>query len=202
MVPPLLLDIQPHHYVLDACASPGSKTAQIMELMHENTRNPEGLLVANDLDNTRCYLLVHQTLNRLPTSNCIVINHDASLLPAPLGNDGKPRLFDRILCDVICSGDGTLRKNPELWKNWTPTRALHIHKVQQNIARRCLELLEVGGLMAYSTCSLNPIEDEAVLCHMLQTFRGAIELVDVSHEMPELKRSPGLSHWKVLFMMD
>jgi 16S rRNA C967 or C1407 C5-methylase (RsmB/RsmF family) len=51
--------------------------------------------------------------------------------------------------------------------------------------------------MAYSTCSLNPIEDEAILAYLLRTYKGAIELVDVSAQMPELKRHPGLSTWKV-----
>ena len=70
-------------------------------------------------------------------------------------------------------------------------------QLQQSIARRCLELLQVGGLMAYSTCSLNPIEDEAIVAHMLRTYSGCLELVDVSAELPALKRSPGISKWKV-----
>lgn len=54
--------------------------------------------------------------------------------------------------------------------------------------------------MAYSTCSLNPIEDEAVLAHLLRKYKGCIELVNVSGELPKLKRSPGLSTWKVLLI--
>uniref|UniRef100_A0A915EQ75 tRNA (cytosine(34)-C(5))-methyltransferase n=1 Tax=Ditylenchus dipsaci TaxID=166011 RepID=A0A915EQ75_9BILA len=196
MVPPLLLDIQSHHLVLDACAAPGSKTMQIIELMHQNNPNPEGLVVANDLDYSRCYLLVHQTLKRMPTANCVVINQDASMIPAILDAEKKPILFDRILCDVIA--DGTFRKNPELWASWDPQKGLNLHKIQQHIARRCLQLLAVGGLMVYSTCSLNPMEDEAVLAYMLRTFKGCLELVDVSDKLPSLKRSPGLSTWKVI----
>ncbi|CAD5206680.1 unnamed protein product [Bursaphelenchus okinawaensis] len=197
MVPPLLLDVQPEHLILDACASPGSKTTQIIELMHKDNPNPSGLLVANDINNQRCYLLVHQTLKRLPTANCVVVNQDASEMPAIINEKDEPILYDRILCDVICSGDGTFRKNLELWNSWNPQKGLNLHKIQQNIARRCLELLKVGGLMVYSTCSLNPIEDEAVVAHMLKTYEGAFELVDVSDKLPGLKRSPGLSTWKV-----
>lgn len=51
--------------------------------------------------------------------------------------------------------------------------------------------------MVYSTCSLNPIEDEAVVAHMLRTFKGCVELVDVSDKLPSLIRSPGHSTWKV-----
>lgn len=75
---------------------------------------------------------------------------------------------------------------------------MNLHKLQRLISNRCLECLNVGGLMAYSTCSLNPLEDEAVLAHLLRTHKGTIELVDVSDKMPELKRSPGLSTWKVI----
>ena len=62
MIPPLLLDVKPHHRVMDLCAAPGSKTSQIIEQLHGDTGFgiPEGFVVANDADNKRCYLLVHQ----------------------------------------------------------------------------------------------------------------------------------------------
>ena len=61
MVPPLMLDVQPHHRVLDLCAAPGSKTFQLLEMMHaDGSEMPKGTVVANDLDYERCMLLVHQ----------------------------------------------------------------------------------------------------------------------------------------------
>ncbi|KAL3110235.1 hypothetical protein niasHT_015838 [Heterodera trifolii] len=197
MVPPLLLDVQPHHRVLDACAAPGSKTMQIIELMHEHCPNPEGFVLANDSDYKRCYLLVRQTLKRMPTANVAVVSHDASQLPALLDANDRPMLFDRILCDLICSGDGTLRKNPELWRSWDPLKSVNLHKLQLQIARRCLELLANDGLMVYSTCSLNPLEDEAVIAQLLRKSNGTAELVDISDRLKELKRMPGISEWKV-----
>uniref|UniRef100_F1KYX9 tRNA (cytosine(34)-C(5))-methyltransferase n=1 Tax=Ascaris suum TaxID=6253 RepID=F1KYX9_ASCSU len=172
---------------------------QIIEMMHEDSDTPSGLVVANDVDNSRCYLLVRQALKRMPTSNCVVINEDAAFMPTFILNKDAPErvLFDRILCDVICSGDGTFRKNPEMWRSWSPQKAIGLHKLQANIARRCLQLLAVDGLMVYSTCSLNPIEDEAVIAEMLRFGNGSIELVDVSDRLPQLKRSPGVSSWKV-----
>ncbi|CAK5121468.1 unnamed protein product [Meloidogyne enterolobii] len=143
MIPPLFLDIKPHHLVLDACAAPGSKTAQIIELMHVSSPNPSGMVVANDIDYKRCYLLVHQTLKRMPTAG------------------------------------------------------IHLHKLQLQIARRCFELLKPGGLMCYSTCSLNPLEDEAVIAQLLRHFNKEIELVDISGKILDLKRTKGISHWKV-----
>ena len=118
-------------------------------------------------------------------------------MPAIMDDCQKPIPFDRVLCDVICSGDGTFRKNPEMWKQWTPLKGVSLHTLQKNIAKRCLELLAVGGLMCYSTCSLNPIEDEAVVAYLLRTFNGQIELVDVADQLPQLIRFPGISHWKV-----
>ncbi|VDN50185.1 unnamed protein product [Dracunculus medinensis] len=202
MIPPLLLNIKPHHNVLDMCAAPGSKTMQIVEIMHDlcdSKTSPEGIIVANDVDNTRCYLLVRQVLKRMPVSNCIVINEDAAHLPDMFLNEepSDPLLFDRILCDVMCSGDGTFRKNIDLWSSWKPQNALGLHKLQINISRRALQLLAVNGIMVYSTCSLNPLEDEAVVASLLRYGEGAVELIDVSNNLLALKRSPGVSQWKV-----
>ena len=71
--------------------------------------------------------------------------------------------YDRIVCDVPCSGDGTIRKNPNVWNDWSPARGNARHMIQFNIAERGVELLEVGGIMAYSSCAINPIENEAVI---------------------------------------
>lgn len=83
MVPPLLMDIQPHQRVLDMCAAPGSKTGQIVEAIHANDKlneMPTGLVVANDADYKRSQLLVHQ-LKRLQSPCFMATNHDASHFP-------------------------------------------------------------------------------------------------------------------------
>ena len=71
--------------------------------------------------------------------------------------------YDCIICDVPCSGDGTIRKNPTVWKNWTPATGNARHAIQFNIAERGIELLDVNGVMVYSSCAINPIENEAVI---------------------------------------
>uniref|UniRef100_A0A0N5A7A0 tRNA (cytosine(34)-C(5))-methyltransferase n=1 Tax=Parastrongyloides trichosuri TaxID=131310 RepID=A0A0N5A7A0_PARTI len=197
MIPPMLMDIESTHNILDMCAAPGSKTQQIIEKLHIDCDNPTGIVVANDADYQRCHLLVHQTLKRMPSACTVVINEDASVMPKMIDENGDTLLFDRVLCDVICSGDGTFRKNLGMWKDWGPIKGIALHKLQVSIARRGIELLKEGGLMVYSTCSLNPIEDEAVLSHLLQVFDGTIELVDVSDKLVGLKRTPGISKWKV-----
>ncbi|KAG7325814.1 hypothetical protein KOW79_010739 [Hemibagrus wyckioides] len=202
MIPPLLLKIEPHHKILDMCAAPGSKTAQLIEMLHSdmNVPFPEGFVIANDVDNKRCYLLVHQA-KRLNSPCIMVVNHDASCIPRlQVENNGKKDIlfYDRVLCDVPCSGDGTMRKNIDVWKKWTTSNSLHLHGLQLRIAVRGVEQLAVGGRMVYSTCSLNPIEDEAVIASLLEKSEGALELADASADLPGLKYMPGITSWKVM----
>lgn len=121
MIPPLFLDVRPHHCVVDLCAAPGSKTSQLIEAMDP----PTGLLIANDADHKRAHLLVHQS-SRLPSPGLLVTNLDASVFPALKYKD-RPLRFDRILADVPCSGDGTLRKNVGIWNNWSPMEGNGLH---------------------------------------------------------------------------
>lgn len=83
----------------------------------------------------------------------------------------------RVLCDVPCSGDGTLRKLPDLWRRWNAGAAQPLHRLQVEIAWRGLQILSPGGRMVYSTCSFNPLENEAVVAEMLRRGDGRVELV-------------------------
>nr|XP_046272886.1 RNA cytosine C(5)-methyltransferase NSUN2 [Scatophagus argus] len=202
MIPPLLLKIESHHKILDMCAAPGSKTAQLIEMLHADmdVPFPEGFVIANDVDNKRCYLLVHQA-KRLNSPCIMVVNHDASCIPTLMINSNSKKdilFYDRILCDVPCSGDGTMRKNIDVWKKWTTSNSLHLHGLQLRIAVRGVEQLAVGGRMVYSTCSLNPIEDEAVIAALLEKSEGALELADSSADLPGLKWMPGVTSWKLM----
>ncbi|KAG6840999.1 hypothetical protein C0991_002779 [Blastosporella zonata] len=208
MLPPLFLEVEPHHKVMDMCAAPGSKTAQLLEALHAqdsvtSTSIPSGLLVANDSDHKRTHLLIHQSA-RLPSPALIVTNLDASIYPvmkiaAPPGPSGEKRtqqlLFDRILCDVPCSGDGTMRKNMGIWKNWQPMDGNGLHGLQVRILQRAMKLLKPNGRIVYSTCSLNPVENEAVLAAALKV-NPDFYLVDVSEKLPALIRRPGLTSWR------
>ncbi|KAK4417055.1 RNA cytosine-C(5)-methyltransferase NSUN2 [Sesamum alatum] len=214
MVPPLFLDVCPDHFVLDMCAAPGSKTFQLLEMIYKLTEPgtlPSGMVIANDLDVQRCNLLIHQT-KRMCTANLIVTNHEAQHFPSchlhrnqhgdsQIGNIREPSIrqlqFDRVLCDVPCSGDGTLRKAPDIWRKWNSGNGNGLHGLQVQIAMRGLALLKVGGRMVYSTCSMNPVENEAVVAEVLRRCGESIELVDVSTELPHLARRPGLKKWKV-----
>ncbi|OIR56874.1 MAG: tRNA m(5)C methyltransferase NCL1, partial [Amphiamblys sp. WSBS2006] len=111
MIPVELLDIHPDHRVLDMCAAPGSKTFQILEKIHAGSPEtpPRGMLVANEIDGARCHLL-HHTAKKMRSTALLVTQNDARNYPSVWG-EGKI-LFDRVLCDVPCSSDGTLRKTP------------------------------------------------------------------------------------------
>lgn len=200
MIPPLVLDVKPWHKVLDMCAAPGSKTAQLIELIHadENVTHPEGFVIANDVDNTRCYMLVHQA-KRLNSPNILITNHDSSVMPnfKITNADGSKGIlkFDRILADVPCTGDGTMRKNPDIWGKWNPANGNNLHGIQYRIAKRGLEMLAIGGKMVYSTCSLNPMENESVLHRILQDTGDSVRILDGREFVPGLECNPGVKYW-------
>ncbi|EGZ26651.1 hypothetical protein PHYSODRAFT_551899 [Phytophthora sojae] len=200
MVPALLLDVHPHHRVLDMCAAPGSKTAQIMEALVSGTSEAGGFVVANDANEKRGYLLVHQ-LQRLGLDNFVVTCHEGQDFPGMYDNSTLQRtnVFDRVLCDVPCSGDGTIRKNRNLWGRWAPGSALTLHPTQIDLGLRAAALLRDGGdsSMTYSTCSLNPVENEAVVAELLRRADGALELMDCSKMLPGLITRPGVTSWNV-----
>lgn len=197
MIPPLLMDIKSHHAVLDMCAAPGSKTAQLVEALHANEGEPTGFVLANDSDYKRSHMLVHQ-VKRLNSPNFVVVNHDAQLFPR-IKFDGAAEFlkFDRILCDVPCSGDGTMRKNVNVWKDFTVGNAIGLHPLQVNILNRGLQLLKKGGKLVYATCSLSPVENEAVIASALRKWGKQIRVVNCDNELPGLIRRQGISNWKV-----
>jgi len=163
MIPALLLDVKPDHRVLDMCAAPGSKTSQIIESLGTNTSST-GFVVANDINEKRAYMLAHQT-KRVGLNAAVISCHNGQMFPGLYDNDGKMQscdMFDRVLCDVPCTGDGTIRKNANIWKTWHVGDALTLHSLQLDLGLRAAALLKVGGYMVYSTCSFNPIENEAV----------------------------------------
>lgn len=242
MVPPLFMDIKPGMTVLDLCAAPGSKSAQLIEMLHggeearvrrvikkirdeigepmspggmeteaeEDQADNEddyaddgrstGLLIANDKEWRRAQMLVHQT-KRLNSPNIVVTNHDATIFPsikAP-GSSRTYLKFDRILADVPCSGDGTVRKNPGIWRDWTPGNGLGLHSTQVKILVRALQMLKAGGRCVFSTCSLNPIENESVVAEAVRRCGGSerVKILPTSEALPGLQRRAGLRSWPV-----
>jgi tRNA (cytosine34-C5)-methyltransferase len=217
MLPACLLDVQPGEHVLDMCAAPGSKTTQLVEGLGMQLPGAPagdagtssaglvadacGVVVANDADSTRCHTLIHRTARLgLRTSALVVTQHRAQCMPGWPSRDPHAG-FDKIVCDVPCTGDGTARKHPEVFHRWEVANGLRQHGMQLRIAMRGVALLRVGGTMCYSTCSLNPIENEAVVAEVLWRCSGAVEVVPGADRVAcELTRAaaPGMPSWRVL----
>ena len=179
----------------------------MLEALHDtsdvtsNDASQRGIVVGNDADSRRCATLTHQA-QRMRSPALVVTNHEAQNFPTildsdPTSDDGQ-YMWDRILCDVPCSGDGTVRKCPDIWGRWNQNNGNGLHLLQLKIALRAAELLKVGGRMVYSTCTFNPIEDEAVVADLLRRTHGGLRLVDVSATLSGLKFQPGMSTWKVM----
>jgi 16S rRNA C967 or C1407 C5-methylase (RsmB/RsmF family) len=196
MIPVCLVNVLENQMIIDFCAAPGSKTLQILEIMYNQAQIknqfPSGLLISNELDVKRATMLIHLVQNH-PTTNLVVTNTAAESFPS-----NKHIFPDVIFCDVPCSGDGTLRKNKGLRKRWKPDYGYNDHTVQIKILENAVRLAKLGGYIVYSTCSLNPIENEAVVCHILEKFKNQLELVEIKDKiMLSLKFSEGMTRWKV-----
>jgi 16S rRNA C967 or C1407 C5-methylase (RsmB/RsmF family) len=189
MIPPVVLAPNGGDLVLDMCAAPGSKTGQLLE---ELSNEQDGCLVANDASSSRAFMLVHQLKRIMDVNPSVLITCcDAQFFPSVTQ-------FDRVLADVPCSGDGTSRKNIGIWKSWAQTGALGLHKLQFDIAwKGAANLTKVGGYLCYSTCSHNPLENEAVVAELLRKSEGSLELVE--HKLEGFRTRPGWSDWKVFF---
>ena len=96
------------------------------------------------------------------------------------------------------TGDGTFRKYRDKWRHWRPHQGRQLHSLQVQIALRGLAVLKVGGLLSYSTCSLNPMEDESVVAEVLRRAAGQVEVLDVCGRLGGLATQEGMPSWQVL----
>lgn len=182
MMSVIALDPKPYEFVLDLCASPGSKTTQIAAKM-QNT----GTLVANDIKIDRIAILA-SNLERAGVSNAIITKNDSVSLCQRLQKEGMK--FDRILLDAPCSGEGTLRSSPKTFQMWNPKVVNNLSRQQKKMIAFALKCLKVGGTLVYSTCTHAPEEDESVLDFASKNFPVKIEQVTLP-----LKCRPGVTSW-------
>jgi 16S rRNA (cytosine967-C5)-methyltransferase len=136
-----LLDLEPGQTFLDLCAAPGNKTAQALE---------------SGVRAIACDLHLHR-LSRLRELGIPLLALNGTQ-PLPFG-----RRFDRILVDAPCSGTGTLARNPEIKWRLRPSDLSELHQRQVALLRNALQVLNPGGILVYSTCSLEAEENEAVV---------------------------------------
>ncbi|MBI2550373.1 RsmB/NOP family class I SAM-dependent RNA methyltransferase [Candidatus Woesearchaeota archaeon] len=164
MIPAVVLNPQPGEIVLDMCASPGSKTTQMAAMM-ENS----GIVVANDISGDRMKPL-GINLQRVGAMN-VAENFGRGQQLHRLGTK-----FDRILVDAPCSGTGTLRKSPDTLRIWNPLMVRRLSNQQKSLIDTAFSLLKSGGTMVYSTCSVEPEENEGVIDWLLQKYPAAAEI--------------------------
>ena len=181
MLPIKLLDVQPHHTVLDMCAAPGNKTAQIAVAMQN-----KGTVIANDRNVGRLKAS-RQIFNRLGLVNITMFSQDASNLPNSFGQ------FDRILADVPCTCEGTCRKTPHVMTRVSVSGSEKMARVQKAILRKAVKLCKPGGKILYSTCTFAPEENEAVLQEILDTMPDYVRILPA--KVDGFVTAPGLSEW-------
>ncbi|MDR9401880.1 MAG: NOL1/NOP2/sun family putative RNA methylase, partial [Halothece sp. Uz-M2-17] len=174
-----ILDPQPDEHILDLCAAPGGKTVQIATHLQGT-----GIVVANEAQISRLSQL-RGMLDRMGVSNVVMTNYDGSSIPL------QNHSFDRVLVDVPCSGEGTLRKGKMTRQQHRLRYSEKIAVTQKKLLHRALQLVKPNGIIVYSTCTFAPEENEAVINAVLGE-RGRLE----SAEIPYLKGMPGRQQWQ------
>lgn len=145
--------------VLDVAAAPGSKTTQIAAAMQN-----QGALVANEYSASRIKGL-YSNIQRCGVRNVALTNFDGRVFGGWL-----PEQFDAILLDAPCSGEGTIRKDPDAMNNWSRESVLNIAETQKDLIESAFHALKPGGVLVYSTCTLNLEENQQVCHHLKDTF--------------------------------
>ncbi len=183
MIPSELINPLPGERILDSCAAPGSKATQLAELA-----NDDAAIIANEPNKGRMNMLATNR-SRLGLRSIAITQHDARSFPR-IPRPG----FDAVLADVPCSGTGTIRKNKGLWWKWKPSISKSLHNLQLKIASRCALLLKPGGRMIYSTCSIDPLENEIIVTKLLEKYEWLeLEKIDVSSKLPGIVHDSGIS---------
>ncbi|HEX8313269.1 MAG TPA: 16S rRNA (cytosine(967)-C(5))-methyltransferase RsmB [Chthoniobacteraceae bacterium] len=168
-----LLDPQPGETVLDACAAPGGKTTYIAELMENR-----GRIIACDLYESRLDRL-RENVQRLGATIVEPIQHDCMKATPPAGVER----FDRILVDAPCSNTGVIRRRVDVRWRLTDEDFLRMPAQQLALLRRAAALLKPGGTLVYSTCSLEPEENDRVAEKLASTI-PSLELVESRRTLP------------------
>lgn len=174
MLPPVVLNPRPEEFVLDLCAAPGSKTTQMAAMM-ENT----GMLIANDVDVGRVKPL-GLNLQRCGVANALIVGKANKKLPE--------EYFDKVLVDAPCSGTGTIRRSLKTLMMWSPNLVKKLNRVQRKLAQQGFDKVKPGGVLVYSTCTLEPEENEGVVSALLEHNPNA----SVEEITLDITRSPAI----------
>ncbi|QMI05460.1 16S rRNA (cytosine(1407)-C(5))-methyltransferase RsmF [Citrobacter sp. RHB25-C09] len=164
--------------IMDVAAAPGSKTTQIAARMGNR-----GAILANEYSASRVKVL-HANISRCGISNVALTHFDGRVFGAAL-----PEMFDAILLDAPCSGEGVVRKDPDALKNWSVESNLEIAATQRELINSAFHALRPGGTLVYSTCTLNREENEDVLAWLKATYADAVEFLPLGDLFPDAKQA-------------
>jgi len=181
MLPPELLAPKAGEIVLDMASAPGSKTTQISALM-----NNDGLILANELEAGRIKAL-SSNIERLGAANILITKKDGQAI-----SEYFPNFFDRILIDAPCSGEGTIRKDPDALLRWNDKRVETMANLQCRLIEHAFRALKPGGLLVYSTCTLSPEENEDVIYALLDGYENNAELIKLQY--PKSKSNESITN--------
>jgi 16S rRNA (cytosine1407-C5)-methyltransferase len=164
--------------VLDMAAAPGSKTTQIAARM-----NHDGVIVANEFSASRTKAL-YSNIERCGVRNSALTTFDGRVFGTWL-----PEQFDAVLIDAPCSGEGTIRKDPDAMKNWHPTAVSTISTTQKALIESAFHALKPGGILIYSTCTLNREENQDICYHLKSTYCDAVTFESLDNLFPDANQS-------------
>lgn len=179
MTPANRLPIEPGDKVLDICAAPGGKATELGARL-----GGEGVLVANDISNSRAKGLL-KNIEVFGIGNVLVISEEPGKLETYF-----PEYFDKILIDAPCSGEGMFRKDKKMLKAWEEHGPEFFSKLQRSIITQAARMLKPGGMLLYSTCTFDPLENEGTIAYLKQEFPE----FEVCHMKPYEGFSEGLPH--------
>ena len=175
MIPSLALNVSSHDIVVDMCAAPGGKTIHLAQLMKN-----QGVILAFELNRERMRSF-RSNISRCGAQNIIVFRTDAANLP-----DLHIKGISKILLDAPCTGSGLIPVDPSRKTSRSFEDIKFCSNIQMKLITAAVEALERGGELVYSTCSIEPEENEYIINSALQQFR--LEVVDLNIDYGE----PGL----------
>jgi NOL1/NOP2/sun family putative RNA methylase len=179
MIPPVVLNPGPDDTILDLAAAPGSKTTQMAQMMKNS-----GAIVANEKIFGRLNAL------RMNLQRCGVVNTVLTEM------DGRAfrkidMQFDKILLDAPCTGSGTIMKSPNTITMWSIKGATSMRNIQRQLLQAAVNVLKPGGTLVYSTCSLEPEENESNVNYAVQELGLKTERIDLHG----FKTREGITSW-------
>ncbi|PZM87217.1 MAG: hypothetical protein DLD55_02605 [candidate division SR1 bacterium] len=177
-----ILNPQAGDLVLDLCAAPGGKSLQLADVL---LSQGAGFVLANEPLSPRRKALIFN-LNRCGLHNTGILAYRGEQV-----GDFVPESFDKVLVDAPCSGEGMNYKHDKNTRYRDAKTAQQFAQLQLQILISGLKALKVGGELVYSTCTLNPLENEGVISQILKLFPEQIELLPV----PIDQKSPGLTDY-------